>query len=100
MRKAVVGAAKVGKPCVFNYGKIVKDMTQVYKSDEFPSDKIFDFATWRDPANYKSIVKDDEDVDVSGNTGQYVMQNGFTIFILFDYESDEKIAECLAAFPH
>ena len=99
MRKSVVSCVKMGKTLVFNFGKLHKDMAADWSSSEFPAEKIFNWAEWRKPENHMAIVKEDENVDLSGNTGQYVLMEKFTICCLFDYTDDDTMAAAKNTIP-
>ena len=93
MRKAVMGATRSGQTLVFNFGKLTKDFVVEWNDkDNFPTDLIFDKAAWKKEENHMKIVKDEENQDLSGNDGQYIMGEKFTICCLFDHLGDDKMA--------
>ena len=99
-RKSVVSCAKMGKTLVYSMGKLRKDLANDYKSNDFPTDKIFDWAEWRKPDNHMKLVRDDENEDISGNSGQYIMMDKFTICLLYDYVDDADIQAVKSSVPH
>ena len=84
-------------------GNISIDWKNVFNDEKmFPTDKIFDFAEWRKEANYKKIVKPEEDVDLMGNKNCFFMNDKFDIIILSNDEAKdaESRQETKDLIPH
>ena len=65
------------------------------KTDLFNPFDVFDFAKHREYDNYMKIVKDDENVSLTGDKGNYFMQEKFQITFLAKYTDDADCAEFL-----
>ena len=89
---------------LINLGKLDnKNFQTDYNTEWFPSDKIFKKSEWEKKENYESILKDGENVDLSGNEGQYIMGDGFTVAVMWDTrEMDlaQKMPTLKALIPH
>ena len=72
-----------GDRLVLSVGNINIEWMKVFNDEkQFPIDKIFNFAEWRKEANYKKILKPEEDVDYMGNKNMFSMNDKFNIVIL------------------
>ena len=74
---------------MLNFGGLTKDFHTEWNDDvNFPTNKLFDFKAWRERDTYFSIVREDENIDLQGNDGQYIMGGLFTLCCLFNYKDD------------
>lgn len=75
LRISLVFSMRIGDTLVINVDKKAMDFNETFCSEDFPTDKIFDFAFWRakDQFNYMSVVRGDEDHDLVKNKKMYVM---------------------------
>ena len=101
MRKSLVYCMKSGDNLVLFCDKIAPDFkTKMTHKENFPADKIFNFAEWRKKENYKSVLRGDEDQDVFGNKGWYEQKDTFAITVLASYTDEEHVQAVLAALPN
>ena len=73
-----------GNTFVINIGSTIPDFKGVMNTGEenFPADKVFDFDEWRNNDVYMKVVKEDENVSLTGDKGNYIMSPKFSLFIL------------------
>uniref|UniRef100_A0A7S3X935 Uncharacterized protein n=1 Tax=Strombidinopsis acuminata TaxID=141414 RepID=A0A7S3X935_9SPIT len=101
LRKSCVGTTRTGNNYVFNIGKSVVDFKEMFnEKDVFPADKIFDREEWNKEENYMKIVKEEENVDLSGYKGQYVKSDTFHVVIIAAKSDEETLQKQMAAIPH
>ena len=63
---------------MINLDKIIPDFKDYYScEDNFPTDKIFDWNTWRLHDNYIKVVREDENYDLLHNKKCYFMNPEF-----------------------
>eukprot|EP00350_Pseudokeronopsis_sp_OXSARD2_P009890 CAMPEP_0170547996 /NCGR_PEP_ID=MMETSP0211-20121228/6316_1 /TAXON_ID=311385 /ORGANISM="Pseudokeronopsis sp., Strain OXSARD2" /LENGTH=94 /DNA_ID=CAMNT_0010853273 /DNA_START=115 /DNA_END=396 /DNA_ORIENTATION=+ len=92
---------KTGDALVLHVDKLNPDFKKEFNLEEsFPGDKIFNFGEWRRKEMYKTIVKEDEDVDVFGNKGWMEMKEEFTIVILCAAGDEKHKKEVMDNLPH
>ena len=100
----MVGCVKGGKMFLLNLGKLDnKNFQTDFTSADFPTDLIFKREKWMQKENYESILKDGENVDLSGNEGQYIMGDGFTVGVMWETKGmdlDAKMGSLKALIPH
>ena len=90
LRKALVYCMKAGDRLVLYCGNISPDFKTLFNdSKDFPTEKIFNFQEWHQKDTYKSILREDEDVDTFGNKGWFEMNEKFGIVILQEDDGDE-----------
>lgn len=102
VRKGLIYCMRSGDRLVLFVGNIAPDFKTVFTSDDknFPSDCVFNFPEWRKEANYKKIVRDDEDHDLMGNKKCFWMNEKFNIIILQQDDDEETRQELLQRIPH
>mmetsp|Transcript_13069 Transcript_13069/g.9107 ORF Transcript_13069/g.9107 Transcript_13069/m.9107 type:complete len:184 (-) Transcript_13069:115-666(-) len=101
LRKAVVACSRTGSSLVLNIGNTAPDFLNTITDDkEFPTNIIFDRAAWRQEENHMKLVKEEENVDLSGNKGQYVMCMDFQLVLLASKSDDDTLAKQMALIPH
>lgn len=92
---------KIGDRLVIFLDKTSPDFKNTYNDAKLlPTNKIFDFNTWQNNRDtYKSILKDNEDVDFEGNKGYFDKRDKFTIVILSTVSSDEDMKSVIDNIP-
>mmetsp|Transcript_115315 Transcript_115315/g.160011 ORF Transcript_115315/g.160011 Transcript_115315/m.160011 type:complete len:99 (-) Transcript_115315:77-373(-) len=91
----------MGSKYVLNLGKTAPDFNSVFTKDGvWPSNIIFDKEAWAKEENHMPLVRDDENVDLSGNKGQYVMAKEFHLVVLVSKSDDQTLEQQMAGIPH
>lgn len=89
LRKSLVMSMRMGDRYVLNCGKLNVDFKAMFNDPvNFPVDMIFDYDEGRKNANYKKLVREEEDVDLMGNKKCYWMNDNFDIVVLRDISTD------------
>ena len=100
VRAVLVKAMQAGERLCIMIDKIAPDFIEKYTDAHiFPSEKIFDFKEFRKIETYKSLLLEEEDYDLQGNKGNYLMQDDFTIVILSAVQSEEEKQEVINRIP-
>ena len=101
MRQTLVQAVKAGeRMCIF-IDKIAPDFKEQFNDpDHFPTDLIFNFDSFRQLDNYRSILREDEDYDYQNNKGCYIMNQEFTLVILSCAKTEEEKQEVIDNIPN
>ena len=100
VRKALVGTMIVGKVIVMNCSRLCPDFENEWTQEgSFPAVDVLTYSKWMERPTYIKIVKEDENRDLQGNKGQYIMEPDFSICVLFNYESDEKMQKQISSIP-
>ena len=55
---------RMGDTLVINVDKTIPNFESDYKSNDFPTDLIFDFEYWHEYKNYTKILKPGENIDL------------------------------------
>ena len=102
IRKGLVYSMRSGDRLVLFCGNIAPDFKNELTSDasNFPAEVVFNFNEWRKEANYKKIVRADEDHDLMGNKNMFWMSEKFNMIILQNDEDEETRQELLERIPH
>ena len=101
LRKPTVACTKSGNRLVLGIGQATVDFNGRFnKFNVFPTDKLFDREAWCEEANHMAIVTEEENVDLSGNKGQYVKSPDFQLVILSSKADAATLADQLANIPH
>eukprot|EP00347_Sterkiella_histriomuscorum_P002379 403368382 len=102
IRKGLVYAMRTGDRLVLYCGNIAPDFKEGLSSDaqNFPSELVFNFAEWRKEANYKKIVREDEDHDLMGNKKCFWMNDKFNLIVLQNDDDEETRQELIDRIPH
>jgi hypothetical protein len=76
------------------------DFINKFKHDQiFPSEKIFDFATWR--REYPSHIRDNEKVDFRGTQlKKFNFDKNFLVVVLCEAETEEELLKNVSYIPH
>lgn len=68
LRRPLVYCMQSGDRYVLFLDKLAIDFKEKFNDEaNFPTNKIFNFEDWRNPTNYKKILKSGEDKDTFGN---------------------------------
>jgi hypothetical protein len=69
LRKGAIYSMRHGTTFSINLDVLLGDFQSTYKDpDQWPSHKIFDLENWRKNKNYEVIVREEDKVDLFGNT--------------------------------
>ena len=82
LRKGLIYAMKYGDTLCIHVDKTVPDFKSMWTSDEFPTADIFNFEEFHKRVNYLKVVSEEENIDIYGNKGMYVMHKDFRLVIL------------------
>lgn len=76
------------------------DFINKFKNDAiFPSEKIFDFATWR--KEYPSFIRDEEKVDFRGKKlKEFNFDRKFLVVVLCEADTEEELLRNVSYIPH
>ena len=99
LRKSLVGTMSTGKTLVINCSKGTPDFNDWNLEGSFPVGEVLNRDTWSVRDNYIKVVRPEENKDLSGNEGQYIMAADYCIIVLFSYVDDEKMQKQLACVP-
>ena len=92
---------KIGDTFVVNCDKTAPDFLEEYHDKiELPWHEILDYDHWHNYKTYIQIVKKNENKDLVGNPGCYIMNTKFQIVFLYTYKSDEECQRVAETIPH
>lgn len=78
--------------------KVLNWREELNDEENLPVELIFNFAEWQKKENYKKIVREEEDVDLFNNQGQFKMKDEFDIVILSDVADIKNTSDPRADF--
>ena len=83
LRSGLVNSMRIGNAYAINLGKLAPDFKNEWKDDElWPMDVIADFDEWREDEKYMKIVKEEENKDMQGGKGNFMLADSHTIVFL------------------
>ena len=96
LRAGLVHSMRLGDVFCINMGKLAPDFKNEWKDDKlWPVDEIFDFDEWREDEKYMKIVKEEENKDLHGGKGNYILAESHQMVFLSTYTSDEHMVEVM-----
>ena len=99
IRKSLVHCMRTGETLALNCDKISPDFIGTFNcKDNLPLEEINDFVKWRQEANFRQIVRKDEDHDIFKNDG-FEKSDKFTLCYLQTYTSDEEAHNFISHIP-
>ena len=102
VRRQMVHSMRTGKTFVISVDDMRPDFVNEYTAgdSDFPTSKIFDLNTWFKDDIHMKIVREDENKNIMGDSGTFMIHPDFRICILAKYRSDEDCQEFLGKVPH
>ena len=92
---------KTGDTFALNVDKLQPDWVNEWDMGDadFNPMTVFHKSQWQKEENYMQIVRERENISLTGDRGNYIMQPNFNIVIVAAYVSDEACDELLQKLP-
>ena len=101
-RKALVNAMKHGNALVLECGSLMMDFVNDWTAadDVFNPNIVFNFEEIRKKEVYMNMVREEENVDIFGDKGNFVCKPAFNVIILAKYRDEACCQELMDKVPH
>ena len=101
LRNGLVHSMKTGDTLAIYLKNLAPDFKNDWKDDKvWPINEISDFDEWREDEKYMKIVNDKENVGLTGDKGNYILQESHTMVFVSKYQNDEHMLEVMKGIPN